>query len=75
MTPSRYVTWGETGAEVQCALWREKLEAAAGNITRAGAEMGFAKSYAMRLTKIHGLNEYARELRVQATGRDKGRPV
>jgi len=70
----RYVTWDETGAEIQCAVWREKLEAAQGNITRAGETMGFTKSYAMRLTRLHSLNVYAAELRKQATGRAYGRP-
>ncbi len=70
----RYVTWGETGAEIQLALWREKLEATHGNICAAGREMGFSARHAMRLTREHGLNNYAAELRKAFTGRSKGRP-
>lgn len=67
----RYVTWNEVGREVQAAQWREALEATAGNITKAGEAMGFVKSWAMKLTRIHELNEYAAELRGQRRGRPK----
>lgn len=74
MTIRRYVTWGETGAEIQLALWREKLEAADGNISHAASKMGFSPRHGFRLTKEHGLNEYAAELRRKKTGRSTGRP-
>lgn len=74
MSERRYVTWGETGAEVQLALWREKLEEAGGNVTRAGQLLGFSARHAFRLTREHGLNEYAAELRRRRTGQATGRP-
>jgi hypothetical protein len=74
MTSRRFVVWDEVGREVQLAQWREALGAAAGNISRAGTAMGFTKSYAMRLTRSHGLNLYAAELRREAIGRSHGRP-
>lgn len=71
----RSVVWNEEGEQLQKKVWREKLAAHDGNIMRAGRELGFTKSYAMRLTKRHDLNEYARALRVKSTGRERGRPV
>lgn len=70
----RYVTWNEVGREVQFAQWREQLEATAGNISAAGRAMGFSGRHAMRITREHGLNEYAAELRRKATGNERGRP-
>ena len=66
--------WGDAVGEVQLAVWRARLEESAGNITHAGKALGLTKSYAMRLTRAHGLNEYAAELRHAATGRERGRP-
>lgn len=74
MGQRRYVNWGEVGAEVQCTLWREALERAHGNITRAATTMKFSKRHGMRLTKEHDLGAYAAELRKKATGQSKGRP-
>jgi len=74
MSERRSVVWGAEGAEIQLEVWREKLQATEGNISRAGAALGFTKSYAMRLTKRHGLNEYAAGLRRAALGRTHGRP-
>jgi hypothetical protein len=71
---TRFVVWDEVGAEVQLAQWREALEAACGNISRAGKAMGFSPRHAFRITKRHELNGYAKELRVKATGRATGRP-
>lgn len=70
----RYAVWNEPGEQIQKKVWREKLKESAGNITVAGRALGFSKSYAMRLTKLHGLNEYASELRTKSTGRARGRP-
>ena len=75
MPRRRYAVWDELGAEVQCAFWREKLEAANGNITHAGAILGVTKAQAMRLTRMHALNGYAAELRVKAGAKaTTGRP-
>jgi hypothetical protein len=78
VSPSRFVVWHDVGREVQFAQWREALETAGGNIMRAGRSMGFKKDWAMKLTRRHGLNEYARELRKAAGARGEkatGRPV
>ena len=66
-------TWPDITA-VKAEVWRETLEDAAGNITHAALLFGITKRQAMYLTREHGLNDYAAELRVSSGQGRKGRP-
>lgn len=53
---------------------REAIEQAGGNITEAARALKISKTHGMRLTRRLGLNDWARDLRRQSTGRPTGRP-
>lgn len=48
---------------------------AGGNITRAAEKLGISKPWIMLLLRRHGLNDYARELRLQNGQPFTGRPL
>jgi hypothetical protein len=70
----------EAERETLFKWWREALEAAEGNVTRAGVMVfpdlppARAKSRGEWYTRRLGLAGYAAELRVQAGQRPRGRP-
>lgn len=60
--------------------FRKAIQDRQGNISRAAKDLGVSKVHAMNLVKRHGLNDWARALRVQngcsPTGKPKAiRPV
>ena len=73
-TRQRFTSWNDEGREAQCKQWRAAIVAAKGNITLAAESFGFAKSYGMKLTRVHELTEFAAQLRREHLGYDRGRP-
>jgi DNA-binding NtrC family response regulator len=50
------------------------LDQTQGNITRAASVLQISKVHAMRMVKVYGFGDYARELRVSKGGCSTGRP-
>jgi hypothetical protein len=61
-------SWGEGVEEIKLGTWRDALEKASGNISRAAKAIHIARSYAMTLTKRFELTAFAAELRARAGG-------
>ena len=74
MRRQRYTSWNEEGRRAQFQQWRSALVEARGNITAAAAQLGFAKSYGMKLTRTHELTDFAAQLRRDHLGYERGRP-